>query len=389
VPDVRFLDTERNKRLVAQCPSLAGFKQSAWLRNSNLAFLVLMLFDAGAEKYRKFVRRELLPTPDGGVVALDWWEDRPDMDKSTKILFIGSTFTGDTLATPTRRVCQHFSALGWRVAVMVKRGCGRSMPNDQPGVCRDPKCFATTSAKPWCLAGPDDFELAVDHVANKFPGVPICGVGLSTGGGQLRGYLNKFGEKSKIAAGVIVDAAPTWREALESLDRRLPLITKALVLACRDSFLISGDGPPAPDAGGEEAGKLPAGETEVTALPGGLVSFVCDEMAPKNGFPRTPAGVLDYFAHVQPPTSARCAVPCLELMTFDDQLIEAGQVEVLQEYHKLSPNVITAATKQGTHVVRWDGLRPRCWVSRVSSEFLESALEAVRAEGAQAQESEK
>lgn len=44
---------------------------------------------------------------------------------------------------------------------------------------------------------------------------------------------------------------------------------------------------------------------------------------------------------------------------------DAPEVQELQQYYKLSPNVITAATKQGTHAVHWEGLR-RVWGSALS-----------------------
>merc|ERR1712087_16874 len=46
----------------------------------------------------------------------------------------------------------------------------------------------------------------------------------------------------------------------------------------------------------------------------------------------------------------------------------------LQELHKASPNIIVGVTRDGTHMVRWEGLRLNCWLSRVGEEFLSAAL---------------
>lgn len=356
--DIRFQDTESNLRILEQCPSLSTFKQTAWLRNANLAFLALLAWDAAGDRYRRLVRRESLPTLDGGVIALDWWEDGPDAARWDKVLLVGSTFTGDALATAAREVCQHFSARGWRCVVMVKRGCGRTMPNAQP----------RSAATPWCIGGHADFEQAVDHIARVCPGSPICGVGLSTGGGQLRSYLNILGERSKLAAGVVVDA-PHSSGALLSMDRRLPFVAKALAIAGHDALQRCGLGP-APAVGDAPPASAPTPEI----LPGGLVSFVRDELAPRHGYKQTDADALRYLRRCQPADSATCRRPTLELLTLDDQLISLEEAEQLREYWRKSPFVVTAATAQGTHVVRWEGLRPRCWISRVAAEFLEASL---------------
>mmetsp|Transcript_118897 Transcript_118897/g.341546 ORF Transcript_118897/g.341546 Transcript_118897/m.341546 type:complete len:549 (-) Transcript_118897:97-1743(-) len=379
-PLLGYQNTERNTWLLQQCPSLFSFKQTPWFRNPNISFAALMWLDSSGEKYRKFVRRELLTAPDGGFVALDWWEDRPDIAESKKILLIGSTFTGDALVHVTRTVCKNFSALGWMPVVMVKRGCGRTMPNVQPGVGLDGSlCDGGHSPAPWCLTGLSDFELAVDHIAAKFPGIPICSIGLSTGGGQLRSYFNNFGERSKIRAGVVVDAAPNWDNALLSLDRRLPLISKALAVAAMDSYVNCGRGAvtggEGAGAGGDACSKdEDFGRLDDRIVPGCMVEFVRDHMGPCFGFERTTEGAIKYMNRCLPPESSHCAVPCLELMSFDDQLQCPEQARETHGYWKLSPNVITAGTRQGTHVIRWDGFHGACWLSKVTAEFCEAVL---------------
>merc|ERR1712045_860300 len=110
------------------------------------------------------------------------------------------------------------------------RGCGNVMRNSQPP--------AGGPSKPglWCLSGLDDVKLAIDHVARECPGVPICGLGFSTGAGQLRNYVNSTGKSSKLAAAVLTDAAPEWGMAMESLDKRMPFIGQALNMTISDAF---------------------------------------------------------------------------------------------------------------------------------------------------------
>lgn len=365
VPVLGYQCTPRNLEILSRCPSLQHFKQVAWLRSPYLAFAALMWSDfKGAERARKAVRRELLQAPDGGIVALDWWEDGPSAAEAKGVLFVGSTFTGDALITVTRELCRLGSARGWRCVVMVKRGCGLAMPNRQDTT----KAAGAAVPKPWCLAGLSDTELALEHAARACPGLPIVGVGFSTGGGQLRNYINTAGKGSKLAAAVIIDAAPEWVSALESLDRRCPLVAKALSRAGEITYQ---------DVAMPAAAGAPETDTEV--LPGGMFEFMRDRMAPAHGYERSAAGARQYMRACQPAGSSKCAVPVLELVTLKDTLMTPDTVRRLHRTYEASPHLVTVMTREGTHMVRWEGWRATCWLCRASVEFLESALQQVAA----------
>lgn len=367
-PLLDFQHTTQNERILAMCPSLQKFKQTPWLHNSLMSFVVLMLGDVlyGAASVKN-VRREQVTAADGGAIALDWWEpDSLDLSvRPRKILFVGSTFTGDALVTVTREVCEYFTALGWRCVVHVKRGCGMTMPNEQPPT----KSSGDGPVKPWCLSGLDDIELGIDHVAALHPDAVICGIGLSTGGGQLRNYVNLRGRSSKLAAAVMVDAAPFWGPAMESIDRNLPLVAKALVSAARFSFHSAGQPDPCAEAKGASAA-CGAGQH----LSGGMLDFIERQQAPAHGFPKSREGMQQYFESCQPADASGCAVPVLELLTYNDTLITPEMQDVNRKAAQRSPHTIVATTHEGTHMVRWEGMIPQCWIRRASGEFLEAAL---------------
>jgi len=276
------------------------------------------------------------------------------ISKAEKVLCLGSTLTGDCFVTIARDVCRHFSAKGWRCVNFTKRGCGLTWPNTQPN----------QDVAPWCLSNIQDIQLAINHVAKLFPDFPICGIGLSTGAGQLRNYVNLIGEASKLSACVLVDAAPEWEWALNSVDTTLPLIAKSLGGVCKATFQEC------------HRSALPcSGEAFEDLLSGGLMEFVRDYQAPAHGFEHSKAGASEYMRRCQPAPASGCAVPTLELMTINDSLITPEMCERLQDFHKASPHIVTATTVEGTHMIRWEGFRPTCWIARSSAEFLEAALQ--------------
>lgn len=357
-PLLGYQSTPQNLEILSRCPSLLAFSQTPWLQNALWAFAALTVADnIGNKRARKNIRRELVKAPDGGVLALDWWEDAASEPaaKPRGVLFVNSTFVGDATPFCVRTPCKHFTSRGWRCVVFVKRGCGLTMPNTQPA--------SAEAAAPWCLLGLRDLKLAIDHVANACPDVPICGLGLSTGAGQLRNYVNSVGKDSKLSAAVLLDAAPEWPVAIESCDKRMPLITQIMSFVALESFKACG-----------HPAKPTASYSSSEVVRGGMLEFVCDVMAPAHGFERSLAGAREYMRSCQPAHASGCSIPVLELCTTNDMLMTAEMAQMVQSMYKASPHVITAMTHRGTHMIRWEGWRPRCWVTRVSDEFFQSVL---------------
>merc|ERR1719343_388162 len=105
------------------------------------------------------------------------------------------------------------------------------------------------------------------------------------------------------------------------------------------------------------------------------MEFVRTSLAPGNGYDATVGGALAYVKANSPvPKFHNCAVPVLELVTYNDCLVHPGRVNDIVEAYKKSSNVVTAVTRQGTHMIRWQGWCPRDWLSVASAEFLEAAL---------------
>jgi len=214
--------------------------------------------------------------------------------------------------------------------------------------------------EPWCLNGLADVQLAVDHISRSFPGIPICGIGVSLGAAQLRNYVNATSAFSQISACVCVDAPENWEETVWSLDRRQPLISSGLFKLIHRTMVtmcISATSAPQDDI-----------------LHGGTMHIVREYLAPAHGFSASKCGASNYLRYCQPADPAGCCVPVLEMISHNDVLIDNHGVEKIKRLYLASPHIITCVTRWGTHVIRWQGWQFDCWISKAACEFLEAAL---------------
>merc|ERR1719350_1563839 len=107
-----------------------------------------------------------------------------------------------------------------------------------------------------------------------------------------------------------------------------------------------------------------------------MIEFVRDYMAPAWGHEQSLAGAGEYLEACAPADSSGCKVPTLELVSLNDTLMTPDMARTVQSFYKASPHVVTHLTREGTHIVRWEGWWPRCWVERAAAEFLEGSLVA-------------
>merc|ERR1711920_498361 len=105
-----------------------------------------------------------------------------------------------------------------------------------------------------------------------------------------------------------------------------------------------------------------------------FADFVKRNMAPAFGFDSTEDGAAHYLQSCTPADPAGCAIPTLELFTYNDGLIAPSAISELRQLYVASPHIVTAVTHGGTHMIRWQGWRLECWLSRASHEFLDASL---------------
>lgn len=132
--------------------------------------------------------RELLHTPDDGIVALDWVN--PGHSPLTVLILPG--LTGTSGHNYIRHiVLQITQQLHCAVVVLNNRGLG-GLPLKTPRVC--------------CAADTEDLEYVICHITKTKPDSPLMLVGISLGGIILTNLLCQMGEQGN-NMGTIVGAA--------------------------------------------------------------------------------------------------------------------------------------------------------------------------------------
>lgn len=110
--------------------------------------------------------------------------------ENTPILFVFSTYFGDSMGAPQKKLCKYFMSRNWKVVVYCKRGCGSPYVEMLP----------LTNCKLFDLQGLTDSKLVVDIVSKKYPNAPLFCAGFSVGGNMVHDFLallnNKNGIKS-------------------------------------------------------------------------------------------------------------------------------------------------------------------------------------------------
>lgn len=191
MPHVHYQSTPTNEALVAKLEHLRRpVKPLPFFTNRHVETIAAALF---RRKLGFTYRRELLPTPDGGVVALDWpWEQVRALeagmvsdDAPLVILFPG--LTGGSGDTYVQYMIQRLWAFGILSVVFNSRGT-----SDSP----------VTSPQFYSASFTGDAGLVVDHVSGKFPHATLVGVGWSLGANILVNYLGEQETESKLAAAV-------------------------------------------------------------------------------------------------------------------------------------------------------------------------------------------
>ena len=136
--------------------------------------------------------RELLHTPDGGIVALDWVNASYNPTRLTVLILPG--LTGTSGHNYIRHfVVQIIQELDCPVVVLNNRGLA-GLPLKTPRVC--------------CAADTEDLEYVIFHIKKTKPNCPLMVVGISLGGIILTNLLCKMGrQESNNINGTIFGAA--------------------------------------------------------------------------------------------------------------------------------------------------------------------------------------
>ena len=160
--------------------------------------------------------RQLVPLPDGGLIAFDWlnpkgWLDKDeDAQANTPIVVICPGLTGDSAESYIGHLVNQVNALGFRAAVLIYRGNG-NLPLLTPRVYSAASC--------------DDLAWGLHEIVTNNPKSPIYGCGISLGAIIWYNYLASCQPPNKLLVRAVVTISMPWdcQKSAQSLERPVNL----------------------------------------------------------------------------------------------------------------------------------------------------------------------
>ncbi|KAF9937017.1 hypothetical protein BGZ67_001740 [Mortierella alpina] len=195
-----------------KCPSLsdpsrgAVFKPTLWLANGHLQ-TALAAYVNFEHTYRIEYERELLKTPDGGTVSIDWAPSMaimPPDDTPTLVLLHG--LTGGSFESYIRALVENITKVhGYRCVVFNARACANT---------------ELTSAQLYCGNWTEDLRMVVKHIRKTLPEAKLMSIGFSLGSNILMNYMGEEGDHCEFLGAVSVGNPFDLMGACLSLERR-------------------------------------------------------------------------------------------------------------------------------------------------------------------------
>lgn len=167
------------------------------------------IFCQFALKYMFFFARELISTPDGGTLSLDWYDPKSlgaslPLSFSFPICLFIPGLTGTSRAEYLRLLISLAHSTGYRAVVLNHRGLAGT---------------PLTSSRFYCAATHADLEFALRHIRKLNPTVRLVASGLSMGGTILAGYLVGAGTHSLIDAAFLISTCWDLKKGAQQLRR--------------------------------------------------------------------------------------------------------------------------------------------------------------------------
>ena len=338
------------------CPLLSeAYRPTIWCSGGRIQTVVSSLFK---RKLRIPYRRELLQTPDGGEVALDWFDNGSDTSENratypTVLVLPG--LTGSSSQNYITNLVSQIAQNGYRVVVFNNRGLG--------GVAlKTPRAF--------CAANTEDLEFVISSIRESHPEIPLLAVGVCLGGIILKNFLVDFGSRGKNTGlvGAMTVSSP-WNlvQSTESLDETMNkflfnrYLTKCLHKLVRKNRALALEAIP---------GVQPIEEILKTST---LSDFDKCLTAPMFKFD----SVESYYqaASLDKKPIHMINVPLLCLCAADDPFIPSQSVPY--DAVQASSNVVLAMTTRGGHIGFSEGFLPTgaSYADRLAGQYTKAIFE--------------
>ncbi|KAF9188504.1 hypothetical protein BGZ51_000541 [Haplosporangium sp. Z 767] len=195
-----------------KCPSLSNpargalFHPTLWMTSGHLqtAYAAYVNFE---NTYHISYQRELLSTPDGGTVSIDWapsMAEKPIDDTPTLVLLHG--LTGGSFESYIRALVDTMTKdHGYRCVVFNARACANT---------------ELTSAQLYCGSWTEDLRMVVKHIRKTLPEAKLMSIGFSLGSNILMNYMGEEGDQCEFMGAVSVGNPFDLMGACLSLERR-------------------------------------------------------------------------------------------------------------------------------------------------------------------------
>lgn len=345
------------RSLIAKCPALGDYAPSPLfaldVHGQATTMMHATLRTIGAILLRRVAyHREEVVLEDDGTIALDWVVRIRGVELSlphdARVVMVQHGICGSSESEYLIHTVEKLSTRGYRVVVMVARGCGG---------------LRLSTYLPFSASRTTDMAQALDLVASRYPASKILALGFSLGAGITLRYLGSVGDQTPLSGAVCV--SPYW-------DLHIPT-------------------PVMPFWGGVvgSAVKLYAlihREHFKDVLFGIIASWsiksIDSYLAPMHGH----ASVHDYYSSANPITSsAHITVPTLAVNASDDPLCSVDGCPVTQtatgdmipSVH-MGPGLVCAIASTGGHLGFPEGWLPigGSWTDRVCLQWFDSICDS-------------